>query len=219
MNFSQAEAYSRRIGYLNKIELPEGAIDITRNIPKHKVMLVGPTVELIARAGLHPALSDLLLGAAHEIHGGSNILQHQGEFPSPLSHEFRLSEDASRYYKSGKSFLYRNLPFWLATLVNRILVVIVPILVVLIPGLRMLPPIYRWRIRSRIYRWYGALLELERGLLAENSPAELAALVKNLDDIEHAVNRMKVPKSFGDQFYVLRQHINLVRERLLSKAG
>ena len=219
MSFSQADAYSRRIGYLNKIELPEGAIDIARNIPEHKVILVGPTVELIARTGLHPALSDLLLGAAHEVHGGSGILHHQGEFPSPLSHEFRLSEDASRYYKSGKSFLYRNLPFWLATLVNRILVVIVPILVVLIPGLRMLPPIYRWRIRSRIFKWYGALLELERGLLTENSPVELAALVKNLDDIEHAVNRMKVPKSFGDQFYVLRQHINLVRERLLSKAG
>ena len=96
---------------------------------------------------------------------------------------------------------------------------IVPILVVLIPGLRLLPPIYRWHIRSRIFRWYGALLELERGLLTENSPAQLAALVKKLDEIERAVNRMTVPKSFGDQFYVLRQHINLVRERLLGNAG
>jgi hypothetical protein len=218
MSFSQADAYSRRIGYLNKIELPEGAIDIVHDIPEHKVLLVGPTVELVAREGLHPALSDLLLEAAREVHGGTGILQHQGEFPAPLAHEFRISEDAIRYYKSGKSFLYRNLPFWLATLINRILVVIVPILVVLIPGLRMLPPIYRWRIRSRIFKWYGALLELERGQLAGNAPAERAELIKRLDDIERAVNRMKVPRSFGDQFYVLAQHINLVRERLLGNA-
>ena len=218
MNFLQADAYSRRISYLNKIELPEGSIDLGKDIPDHNLLLVGPTVELIARDGLHPALSDLLLEAAHEVHGGTSLLQHQGEFPAPLEHEFRISEDASRYYKSGKSFLYRNLPFWMATLVNRILVVIVPILVVLIPGLRMLPPLYRWRIRSRISKWYGALLELEQGLLAECTAEEQAELIKRLDTIERAVNRMKVPTSFGDQFYVLRQHIILVRERLLGSA-
>jgi hypothetical protein len=216
MSFAQASAYSRRIGYLNKIDLPEGAFDVANDIPEQPVQLVGPTVELIARAGLHPALSDLLLEAAHEVHGGTGILHRRGEFPAPLEHEFRISDDAQRYYKSGKSFLYRNLPFWLATLVNRMLVVIVPILVVLVPGLRLLPPIYRWRIRSRIIKWYGALLELERGQLSENAHEDKVALIKKLDEIEQAVNRMKVPKSFGDQFYVLRQHINLVRERLLD---
>jgi len=216
MSFSQADAYCRQLGYLNKIELPEGSIDLGKNIPGHTVELVGPTVELIARKGLNPALSDLLLEAAHEVHGGSSLLQRQGEFPAPLEHEFRISEDASRYYKSGKSFLYRNLPFWLATLLNRMLVVIVPILVVLIPGLRVLPPIYRWRIRSRLSKWYGALLELERGQLEVRAPKERGELIKRLDEIEWAVNRIKVPKSFGDQFYVLRQHINLVRDRLLD---
>ena len=218
MSFSRADAYRRQLGYLNKIELPEGSIDLGKNIPGHNVMLVGPTVELVAREGLHPALSDLLLEAAHEVHGGSGLLHRQGEFPAPLEHEFRISEDASRYYKTGKSFLYRNLPFWLATLLNRVLVVIVPILVVLIPGLRLLPPIYRWRIRSRLYKWYGALLELERGQFEVRAPKERGELIKRLDEIEQAVNRIKVPKSFGDQFYILRQHINLVRERLLDNA-
>jgi len=218
MSFSRADAYRRQLGYLNKIELPEGSIDLGKNIPGHNVMLVGPTVELVAREGLHPALSDLLLEAAHEVHGSSGLLQRQGEFPAPLEHEFRISEDASRYYKTGKSFLYRNLPFWLATLLNRVLIVIVPILVVLIPGLRLLPPIYRWRIRSRLYKWYGALLELERGQFDVRAPKERGELIKRLDEIEQAVNRITVPKSFGDQFYILRQHINLVRERLLDNA-
>jgi len=222
MSFAQADAYARRFGYLNKIELPEGSVDLGRDIPDHTVSLVGPTVELVARSGLHPALSDLLLETAREVHGGAGLLQRQGEFPAPLEHEFRISEDASRYYQSGRSFLYRNLPFWLATLVSRMLVVLVPVLVVLIPGLRLLPPLYRWRIRTRITRWYGALLELERGLLIANEAVDHEGLLRRLDEIEQFVNRMKVPRGFGDQFYVLRQHIDLVRERLRnirSKTG
>jgi len=151
---------------------------------------------------------------AHEVNGRAGLLQHQGEFPAPLEHEFRISEDATRYYQSGRSFLYRNLPFWMATLVSRLVVVLVPLMVVLIPGLRILPSVYRWRIRSRITKWYGALLELERGLLKANDPAAQAEMLKRLDEIDHSVKRMKVPKMFGDQFYVLRQHITLVRERL-----
>lgn len=219
MSFAQADAYTRRINYLSKLVLPEGAIDLGHDIPAHDVALVAPTVELVARSSLHPALSDLLLEAARQVNGGANLLQRQGEFPAPLEHEFRISDDASRYYKSGKSFLYRVLPFWLASLVNRILVVFVPLAVVLIPGVRVLPPLYRWRVRSRISRWYGALLELERSQLGQPQPAERAQLLQKLDDIENKVNRMTVPKSFGDQFYVLRQHISLVRERLASGAS
>jgi TRAP-type uncharacterized transport system substrate-binding protein len=216
MSFAQADAYTRRISYLSKLVLPEGSIDLGQDIPLHDISLVAPTVELVARDKLHPALSDLLLEAAHEVNGGANLLQRQGEFPAPLEHEFRISDDANRYYRSGKSFLYRKLPFWLASLVNRILVVFVPLAVVLVPGVRLLPPLYRWRIRSRISRWYGALLELERNQLAQPEQAQSRELLKQLDDIERAVNRMRVPKSFGDQFYVLRQHINLVRDRMLS---
>jgi len=214
MSFAQADAYTRKFNYLNKIELPEGGIDLGKDIPPHNVTLIGPTVELVARSGLHPALSDLLLEAAHEVHGKAGLLQHQGEFPAPLEHEFRISEDAARYYQSGRSFLYRNLPFWMATLVSRLVVILVPLMVVLIPGLRILPSVYRWRIRSRITKWYGALLELERGLLKANDAAAQAEMLKRLDEIDHSVKRMKVPKMFGDQFYVLRQHITLVRERL-----
>ncbi len=214
VNFEQATAYTRRIGYLNKLQLAEGSIDLGLNIPPRDISLVGPTVELVARSSLHPALSDLLLGAAHEVNGNASLLQRQGEFPAPLEHEFRISDDADRYYKSGKSFLYRNLPFWLATLVSRIVVVIVPVVVLLIPALRMLPVVYRWRVRSRITKWYGILLELEKDLLHMQEPAQRAELVHRLDHIERAVHRIKVPRFFGDQFYVLLQHVDYVRSRL-----
>lgn len=214
VNFQQADAYTRRNNYLNKLELSQGAIDLGKNIPEREITLVGPTVELVAREKLHPALSDLLLQAAHEVNGNATILQKQGEFPAPLEHEFRISEDADRYYKSGKSFLYRNLPFWLATLISRVLVVLVPIVVLLIPGLRLLPVVYRWRIRSRITKWYGILLELEKDLLHKQEPQHRAELLDRLDHIERAVHRIKVPRFFGDQYYVLLQHVDYMRGRL-----
>jgi hypothetical protein len=217
VDFRQATAYSRRFSYLSVIELPQGVIDFGRDIPPQDVYLVGPTVDLIARESLHPALSDLLLGAAREVHGKASLLQRKGEFPAPLENDIRLSSDAVRYYKSGKGFFYRlPIPFWLASLTSRIVVVIVPAIVVLIPVLRSIPPMYRWRIRSRLYPWYRALLSLERSLFGESDPAKRERLLKQLDEIETAVNRMKVPASFADQFYSLREHIGFVRQMVGS---
>jgi hypothetical protein len=217
-DFTQADGYTRRISYLNKLELPKGSIDFGKNIPSHDVTLIGPTVELIARPDLHPALSDLLIEAAQQVHGNASLLRRRGEFPSPLEHEIPISSDANRYYKSGKSFLYRYLPFWMASLVNRIIVVFVPMIVVLIPGLRFIPVIFRWRIRLRIFRWYRALLALEQDLVAEMSPELKEELLARLDRIEEAANKMKVPASFAEQFYVLRGHIAFVRSRLANSA-
>ncbi len=216
MDFSQAEAYTRRINYLNKVILPKGSIDFGKNIPEQDVNLLSPTVELIVRADLHPALSDLLLEAAAEVHGRAGLFQRRGEFPVPLDHEYQISADAGRYYKSGKSFLYRYFPFWMASLLNRILVVFVPLLLVLIPGLRSIPAIYRWQIRLRIFRWYRALMILEQDLTSEITNEKGESLQIRLNQIEEAVNRMKVPASFADQFYGLRVHIGFVRERLMN---
>ena len=215
-DFSQADAYTRRITYLNKTVLPMGCINFGKNIPDSDIHLIGPTVELIARANLHPALSDLLLEAAAEVHGRASLLQRRGEFPAPLEHEYRISTDANRYYKSGKSFLYRYFPFWMASLLNRILVVFVPLLLVLIPGMRSIPSLYRWQIRLRIFRWYRALMVLEKDLVARRSPEAEKELLGRLDHIEEAVHRMKVPASFADQFYALRVNIGFVRERLMN---
>ena len=215
-DFSQADAYTRRITYLNKTVLPMGCIDFGKNIPDKDINLIGPTVELIARANLHPALSDLLLEAATEVHGRANLLQRRGEFPAPLEHEYRISADANRYYKSGKSFLYRYFPFWMASLLNRVLVVFVPLILVLIPGIRSIPMMYRWQMRLRIFRWYRALMVLEKDSLARRTPDAEKELLIRLDHIEEAVHKMKVPASFADQFYVLRGHIDFVRERLSS---
>jgi hypothetical protein len=214
MDFSQADAYARRFPYLTMIEFPMGAFDFARNLPPRPVHTIAPTAELVARDSLHPALSDLLIEAAREVHSRANLLQRANEFPAPLVHEFRISDNAERYYKSGKSFLYRSLPFWVASLADRVLVVLVPLIVVLIPGLRLVPGLYRWRVKSRIYRWYGALIAIEREAINGPEASQRDALLERIDAIETAVNRMKMPLAFADQFYVLREHIGFVRHRL-----
>lgn len=214
-SFSQADGYTRRINSLNKLELPQGAIDFGKNTPADNVYLIGPTVELIARKSLHPALSDALLEAAREVHGSPGLFRKRGEFPAPVAHEFQMSSDATRFYTSGKSFLYRILPFWLASLVNRILTVVVPLVLLLIPGLKIIPTIYRWRIQSRIYPWYKNLLEIERDAFKPSVDSnELEKLLNTLDHIDESVNKIKIPASYGDLFYALRGHISFVRERL-----
>ena len=212
-SFSQADGYTRRIGYLNKMEVPKGSFDLGHNIPGENIYLIGPTVELIARDSLHPAISDLLLEAAREVHGAASPFKKRGEFPAALEHEFRISDDALRYYESGKSFLYRTFPFWLASLIARALTVIVPLALFVIPSLQLVPILYRWRLESRIYRWYRALLDIERDAV-KASQARRDELLRHLDHIEQTVNKLVVPASCGQLFYDLRLHIGFVRERL-----
>ena len=217
-SFSQAEAYTRKFSWLSVLKLPEGSLDLGKNIPQQDVYLIGPTVELVARKGLHPALSDLLLEAAQEVHGDASLLQRKGEFPAPMEHDFRISADAARFYRSGKSFFYHYLPFWLASLTSRIVVVFIPTVVVMIPVLRSIPTIYRWRIQSQIYRWYRALLAVERDLMLEEPTAESRReLLERLDANEQAVNKMRISAFFAEQFYALRGHIDFVRQLMMGR--
>jgi hypothetical protein len=214
MSFRQAEGYVRRLKFLTHLTLPEGAMDLGKDYPSETVSLVGPAVELVARKDLHPAISDMLIAAAREIHSGPGMYRKAGEYPAPLEHDFPISADAERYYKSGGQFLYKRLPFWLASLVDRVLVVVLPLLVIVVPATRAAPSLYTWRVRSRIYRWYGALMAIEREMMLARTEEERRAIARKLDDIQHAVDEIKTPLSFADQLYVLRDHVAMVRRRL-----
>ena len=214
-NFSQADGYIRRINYLNKLVLPKGSLDFGKDIPSEDLNLIGPTVELIARKGLHPALSDLLLEAAREIHSTPGLFKNRGEFPVPQEHEFPISSDATRYYTSGKSFLYRTFPYGVASLIARVLSVIVPLALLLIPALKAAPAFYRWQMEYRIKSWYRALFDIERNAFMHWSDlSKRQGFLHRLDQIENSVSKIVVPSKFGDLVYGLRGHIDFVRNRL-----
>lgn len=219
MSFRHAPAYLRKIDFLHKLELPEGVLDFENNIPDQNITLIGPMVELIAHKDLHPALSDMVLDAAMKIHSPAGLFKKRGEFPKEIEDKIKLSEDATRFYKSGKSFLYRYLPFWLASLLNRVVVVFLPMLLILIPAVRSVPAVFRWMGQLKIRRRYRALLSLESKFKSEKDPEKIKTLHEQFERIEKDVQQMKVSVICADQFYSLRVHIDYVRRLVASKSA
>jgi len=216
--FVQAEGYSHRFTFLNRLVLPRGAIDFGEDIPSQDIDLVAPTVELVARADLHPALSDLLLEAAREVHGRAGLYKKAGEFPKAQEHDFPISADAARYYASGRGFFYRTFPFWIASLIERILAIVVPMTIILIPGIKIAPAVFRWRTESRIYRWYAVLQRIDRDSHElPLHPEGFDALLHRLDHMEASVIKLTVPQAYGDLLYDLRAHIGIVRKHLMAR--
>jgi TRAP-type uncharacterized transport system substrate-binding protein len=217
MSLARADAYPRRFPFLTRLGLPQGTIDFALDIPHEDVRMISSEAMLAARDDLHPALITLLLDAAREIHSAQGIFETAGEFPNVTPVDLPVSVDAERHFRFGPSFLHRYLPFWLATVLERTIVLIVPLLVVLIPLFNHLPQLLRWRIRKRIFRWYGELVLLERDIGTRKDPPPLAQWQQDLDRIERAVGNIRTPASFASEAYTLREHVALVRRTLAAR--
>lgn len=208
-DFAQAEAYARRFPFMSPVNLPRGVVDLAKDQPPADVHLVAPTATLVARDTVHPALIQLFVQAARTVHGEAGWFQRKGDFPTARNTERRLAPEAERYYRNGPPLLQRYLPFWVANLVDRMWVVLVSIIAILIPLSRVVPPLYQFRIRSRVFRWYGQLQEIENDI-GRRPAAELA---RELDQIEARVAEVSVPLSYADELYSLRGHIQMVRRK------
>lgn len=216
-DFTQAEAYTRRLPFLSHVVLPRGIVDLGRDMPAHDVHLIAPTATLVAREDLHPALVDLLVQAVAQTHGGAGWFQQQGQFPSPRYTEIPVAREAARFYKDGPPLLQRYMSFWLANFFDRMWVLVVALGALILPLSKVVPPLYVWRIRSRVFRWYGQLRAVEQALAAatpEQRDAVHAEQLAQLNDIEDKVNQVSIPLAFADELYGLRSHINLVRQRI-----
>lgn len=209
-DFAQAEAYARRFPFMSPVLLPRGVVDLAADKPPSDVRLVAPTATLVARDSLHPALVQLFVQAASQVHGEAGWFQRKGEFPNARNTERPLAAEAQRFYRNGIPWMQRWLPFWLANLVDRMWVVLLSLVAVLLPLSRVLPPLVEMRIRSRVFRWYAQLREVETAR-GERPRDEL---MSELDAIDEKVNRISVPLSYADELYALRSHIQLVRRRL-----
>ena len=200
MGLERAEAYALRYHYLYVLKLPEGVIDFEANIPARDLTLVAPTTQLVARADLHPALINLLLMAAKVVHKFGGEFEREGEFPTPKYLDFTLSPEAERFYKFGPPFLQRYLPFWIAIVVSRMTILLLPLVAVFLPFFKLMPLIYRWRMRSRIYRWYSKLRAFDPERHKEEATERLREHLVELEGIEEKVSHISVPLSFSEEF-------------------
>ena len=212
MNFAQNEAYSRRFSFLTAVTLPRGVVDLASDIPPQNVQLIATTTTLLARPNVHPALVQLFSQTAQQLHGDAGWFSRTREFPNASHTEFALSAEAQRVIANGTPLLQRYLPFAYANLIERMWLAMGLILAVLLPLSRILPPLYQFRIRSRVFRWYGQLRDIEQR--ASQKTAPLDHLLIELNHLEARVEKIAVPLSYADELYALRDHIDLVRAKL-----
>jgi TRAP-type uncharacterized transport system substrate-binding protein len=219
LSYIKAEAYQRRLNFITKLTLPPGVINLANNIPETEVDLIGTKQMLAARDGFHPALVHLLVDAAREIHGKQGLFEAAGEFPGTAQVDLRVSTDADQHRRFGRSFLYQYFPFWIATLAERAIIILLPLAAILLPIVHYLPQLRRWHVRSRVYRWYGELALLERDVAARTGPLPMEKWLADLERIERAVARLHTPAGFASEAYTLREHIGLVRRAIVARNG
>jgi len=210
--FMQAEAYARRYPFISPVALPRGVVDLARDVPPRDEPLIAVTTSLVAREGTHPALVQLFVQAAARIHSDAGWIARAGQFPNADRTEFPLASEAARYYRNGPPLLQRYLPFWLSNVIDRMWVALFSIVAVLIPLSRIVPPLYRLRVRSKVFRWYRHLRRIEDESAEKGAPAK--KLLEELDKLEARAARVAVPLAYAEELYALRQHIDLVRARL-----
>jgi TRAP transporter TAXI family solute receptor len=216
-NVPRADAYVALYPFLRKVTVPAGVGDLAKHLPPSTVTLLAPTASLVVRKTLHPAIQYLLLSTAAQIHSGGGIFQRAGYFPTAEDIDVPLSDVAAQFYKSGQPFLQNTLPFWVASLVGRLLILLIPIVGVIYPMMRFLPAVYNWLMRSRISRLYSELKLLVDEIEANGPAGNSHGLATRLDRLEKEANDLKVPIAYVTMIYLLREQIAVVRHRLKSR--
>jgi len=213
-DFPQSEAYSRRFAFLSAVVLPRGVVDLAADIPSQDVRLVAPTTALIARTATHLALLQLFVQAGQRIHRGAGWFKRARDFPNLANNELPIAAEAERGIRNDKPFLQRYLPFWMANLVERMWLAMGIILAIMLPLSRIVPPFYAFRVRSRIFRWYAQLRDIENRIGQSSSEAASEASRAELDSLEQRAEKIAAPLSYTSELYALRSNIQLVRKKL-----
>lgn len=221
MSFTRAEALSRRHAFLSVLRLPEGVLNLDTNLPDHDIQLVAATANLVTKPGLHPALVDLLLQAASAEHRDSGIFSEPGSFPQPRYLGFPLNEDAARYYKHGPPFLQRFLPFWAASLIDRLKVMLLPLLALMIPLFKIMPPALRLPAILRINKWYKELQAIDEAsrIIDADDKATVETsgqLHKRLKRLREEIQPAELSPGHARLAYDLLQHIDWLDRRISS---
>jgi len=216
LDFAQSDAYSRRFSFLQPVTLPRGVVDLAADLPSHDVSLLAATTSLLAREQTHPAIRQLFAQSAQTLHGGAGWFNRARDFPNTRTSELPVSPEGDRAINGTPPFWQRYLPFWASNLVERMWLVLGGLLVLMLPLSRIVPPLYQFRVRRRVFRWYARLRDVEARL--ESRRGDPDTLLKELDDLDRRVNKVAVPLSYADELYALRNNIYAVRKRIIASA-
>ena len=215
MDVAQADAYVRRFPFLQSITLPRGVVDLAADIPPHDIGLLATTTSLLTREDTHPALRQLFAQAAQGLHSDAGWFNRARDFPNTRTSELPVSPEGDRAINGTPPFWQRYLPFWASNLLERMWLVIGGLIVLLLPLSRVVPPLYTYRVRQRVFRWYARLRSIEAKV--EEGRGERDELLNELDELDRVANQTTVPLAHAEELYALRNNIDAVRKRLLAR--
>ncbi|WP_252275623.1 TAXI family TRAP transporter solute-binding subunit [Pseudomonas subflava] len=214
VSLRRTEAYLARLPYLSRLEVGEGMLDMAQNTPDQDIVTLGPVATLVAGESFHPSLTPLILEAARTVLKNGSLLDPAGSYPARPPLSLRTLDEAEYYYDKGLPILQRYLPFRIASLADRYIILAIPLLVLLFPLFKAIGPIYQWRIRARIYRWYKHLREIDQQLYKGSLNGDIGAEIARLEKLEDELARVEVPLSYSSELYELHMHLRYMIERL-----
>lgn len=214
VSLRRTEAYLARLPYLSQLQVGEGMLDMAQNTPDRDIVTLGPVATLVAGEEFHPSLTPLILEAAKTVLKNGSLLDSAGSYPAKPPLSLNTLAEADYYYDKGLPILQRYLPFRIASLADRYIILAIPLLVLLFPLFKAVGPIYQWRIRARIYRWYKHLREIDQLLYKGKLPGDLDAEITRLERLEDELARVEVPLSYSSELYQLHMHLRYMIERL-----
>ncbi len=214
MDVAQSGAYARRFPFLQTVNLPRGVVDLAADLPSHDVSLLATTTSLLTREETHPALRQLFAQAAQGLHGNAGWFNRARDFPNTRTSELPVSREGDRAINGTPPFWQRYLPFWASNLLERMWLVIGGLIVLLLPLSRVVPPLYTFRVRRRVFRWYARLRDIEAKL--DKGGADRRLLLNELDELDRVANQIAVPLAHAEELYALRHNIDIVRQRAVS---
>lgn len=216
LDVRRAAAYEGNYPFLSSCRIPEGLLDLAANVPDSDRTVIAPLATLVVNERFHPAHTPLLLEAARKVVGKGGVIERPDEFPSARFVSFPLTSDAEHYHRNGPPFLLRFMPFWAASMVDRLIILIIPFMALIIPLVKIAGPLYRWRIRSKIFRWYKYLRETDQKIRDGRIQDQVESEIERLVELESELRTVEVPLSYADELYNLRLHVSHVLERLKS---
>jgi len=214
LSFKRARAYSRKYSFLEDLTLYEGTLDLYRNLPDENINLLATTANLVVKNGFSDELTRLFLKKVTEVHDKKGLFAKAEQFPNTFNLRLDISAEAEKYFQYGDTFLEKIFPYWIASNIDRLKILLIPLLTLLFPLFKGFFPLYNWSMRSKIYRWYDEIREIDN----EVETLERKKIEEELEKIEklrcEISKETKVPLSFMGEYYNLQLHIDHVKKRL-----
>ncbi|MFA7084438.1 MAG: TAXI family TRAP transporter solute-binding subunit [Arcobacteraceae bacterium] len=217
LNIKRAKAYSMKYPYLSNLTLHEGTMDLYKNIPSEEIRLLATTANLITHKEMPTELIRLFLKKAKELHSSKSLFTQTSEFPHIKNLDTQINEEAEKYFKHGDSWLETLFPYWVASNIDRLKIMIIPLLTLMFPLFKGVMPLYTWTMRSKIYKWYSELNAIDKNI-PSFSKTQLKEKLEYLEALQKQIsNHTKVPLSFMGEYYNLLLHLEMIITKMKSK--